>query len=87
MRLLSSIERDTLLAFAKKNGVRWKSKLMRQWGSDVRGLSEEQVVLRRIRNKFGPNWIYSKNNPITKELKCPKSNSHSSPSAVDSSTR
>lgn len=79
MRPLSSIEFEVLLAFAKKHGIRWKSKLIRHWNNDVQGLSEEQIILRRIRNELGPNWLYSNNNPIIKELKCPKPNSHSSP--------
>lgn len=88
MRPLSNIERDTLLAFAKANGRTWKGALMRKWRSDERGATVEQTILRQLRNSHGPNWLYSNNNnPITKELQCLKSNSHSSPSAVGSSTR
>lgn len=86
MRPLSNIERDTLLAFAKANGRTWKGELMRKWRSDERGATVEQTILRQLRNSHGPNWLYSNNNPITKELKCLKSNSHSPPSAVVSST-
>lgn len=49
---LSPDQRQALIDFATKHGIRWKSELSALWMRAAAG-----PLLQQVRNQFGPAWL------------------------------
>lgn len=56
----SDEELAALQRFANQNGYGWKARLTRLWVSGEAGKGDDAPVLRKMRNNFGPHWLYSR---------------------------
>lgn len=53
-----------LQRYADAHGRNWRWFLASAWESGTDLNEVDAVDLRRVRNRFGPSWLYSKRNPI-----------------------
>lgn len=55
---LTPEQQDALLAYARENGAKWKSKLYADWlRAAARIDGKHSAELQQIRNSFGPEWL------------------------------
>lgn len=53
-----------LQRFADRCGRPWKSVLSGMWANGKDSGCTDGALLRQVRNQFGPEWLYSKDNPV-----------------------
>ncbi len=53
-----------LQRYADAHGRNWRWFLASAWESGTDVNEVDAADLRRVRNRFGPAWLYSKRNPI-----------------------
>lgn len=53
-----------LQRYANENGRYWKRELSAAWSNGRDEREPDAAFLRGVRNGFGPEWLYSKRNPI-----------------------
>lgn len=61
---LSEAQAMALQQFADRHGRTWRRMLIEAWQSGKDERMENGGLLRQVRNYFGPDWLYSTENPI-----------------------
>jgi len=57
-------ELESLQMFANKYGRTWKRKLVTAWETGRDTNEDGSYLLRRVRNRFGGHWLFSKHNTV-----------------------